>query len=149
MIKPRFIFGCWQDDDVTPPSLKKLESTQTKICNLLASPNFLKKVIDRVTGKQYVCFPQEKCQLPNYEKINLIVAKAIWHTLEGYDEGFINVLLESFTSDSEKIDPLMCLPPDYKKYLSEGKKNLEEANLFFQELAIDESLSCIFPPTLL
>lgn len=143
---PEFIFGWLKDSKESKLFISELESTQDKIQKVLASPKFLKTVLEKVTEKKYVLNERQSCQF-HFEKnqLNKTVAKGLWEAIQDYDYEYLPYFIEGLeTSESEhvKTDRIAWFP-SYRREFLEGKENLQKSDELFQLLDNDKNFQCV------
>lgn len=148
---PEFIFGWLKDSKEEQKFISKLENTQRKIQKLISSPSFLEDVLQKLTGEKFLLNKTRNYQFPiKKEEINKVLAKGIWESLQDYDFEFLSYFIEGFDkldAPSSKIDRRARFS-NYRREILEGKKNLEIANHFFEQLEYDKNFQCVVPKEL-
>jgi hypothetical protein len=131
--------------------VEELENTQHEIQNLVLSPNFFESLFQKLTGEKIILKNREKYQFQfNKEEINKIIAKGIWESLQDYDFEYLSYFINGFDkldSPPSKIDRRAWFS-NYRREILEGKKNLETANHFFNQLECDKNFQSIVPQAL-
>jgi len=148
---PEFIFGWLKDSKEEQKFVSALENTQQEIQKLILSPSFLEEVLQQLIGKNFLPNMAQHYQFQlKKEETNKIIAKGIWESLQDYDFEYLPYFIDGFDkldSPSNKIDRRAWFP-NYRREILEGKKNLEMANLFFEQLECDKGFRSVVPKAL-
>lgn len=149
---PVFIFGRLKEDSESELLISKLEKTQNEILDFLHSTNFLESVLKKILPKQKIEITglnEATFSEQEIKKLPLLIAANILHTHQEENKDFLDGLILGM-KDSDNKEPNRFLNEDYFDYekmkiFKEIQKNIEDANLFFAELARNSNLICLIP----
>jgi len=152
---PKFIFGAYQGGSSNQTLFKRLQLTQKEIKKLLISPNFLERVLEKVSRKKPIIKINKLNLKDNSIPLNLSTdswAQMIWKTAARFDEkGRKLAFLDAFCHPS----PTYREPPSMLgasaatlEGLRIARTHLQEADTYFNVLSKEPLLEMIVPEKL-
>ncbi len=151
---PPFHFAMLKNDSYNAAFVKELEVTQSKIRELLHSPNFLKNVLTEVMGEEVGVDIPEHFNFSFGDRgsrnISRAVAQNIWNSIMEYQDDYIDQYLSCFISPHFENEVVRCLAfhPQFLRSISVAKENADKANQFFSTIAKDDCFQCVIPERL-
>ena len=148
---PPFCFGRVKNRAETQQFIKELELTQLKIRELTKSPTFLSEVLREITGAEWAVDFSQETRLAIDEaasdQVNAICARNIWVNILDQGTDYINFFLDGFLhyQNMGPFDHIAYYPEEYKQSLMQARKNLKDADRFFNTLSINQTINCVSP----
>jgi hypothetical protein len=144
-----FIFGHVENDSKNERFINDLEKTQINIHKLIASPQFLEDVIRELTGQNIViCTTTNNCidlVKESLIQVNKIVAKDIWNRMGDFNSEFFSIIIESLEKNIDSIIPDKFFSSETLRFIDLAKRNIQEADKFFNNLSKSSQSHAIIP----
>ncbi|OJV07308.1 MAG: hypothetical protein BGO14_01055 [Chlamydiales bacterium 38-26] len=151
---PQFIFGRIKDDAASQELVNGLESTQSRIADLLKSKTFLddvlsiiypqKNIVTHPSSQRELKFnPSQLSQLPD------LIAANICYVMDAegidYQESFINGMKDADTGKESKVGFLDTHKYEKLKTLAKIQNHLTLTEEYFSQLSKDPKVNCVVP----
>ncbi len=148
---PKFIFGCLKGSREVDECISDLEDTQSQIQSFLRSSDFLEKTLEQLTGQRFkTVFAQNFRFEFDKDKINKLVARGLWESVQKYDKEFLSYFIKGIESQDILCDeiPRLAYFSSYRRDVIEAKSNLEKTADLFRSFEYEKDVTCVIPQKL-